>query len=216
MPKTITAILVALLLAPCLGGCNKPVAQNSANENQSAKPSDNDSAVPQIDIATQPKTLPENDATAKEVCQRFLGLLAQGERSLAEQLLTKKALKTTVDAGLELEAMGGEGSSVEVDDAIYATSRAKVAQVSCTVTEKDGEAQTLSWMMRRGASGWRIAGLIVDPGESQEFLSLENRSDVAAIMNAKGGSAPVAEKAKSEVDTSESDLIRQVSGTDDE
>lgn len=216
MPKTTTAILVALLLAPCFGGCNKPVAQNSADKNASAKPAEDDSAAPKIDIATQPKTLPAKDATAREVCQRFLGLLAQGERSLAEQLLTQKALKTTVDAGLELEAMGGDGSSVEVDDAMYATNRAKVAQVSCTVTEKDGKSQTLSWMMRRSESGWRIAGLIVNAGESQEFLSLENRSDVAAIMSAKGGAAPETDKSNSIADTNGAGQIRQVSATDDE
>ena len=214
MPKSITAILLALVLAPCFGGCNQPVAQKSADEKSNVdKPTQ---SVPQIDIATQPKTLPASDATAKEVCQRFVGLLAQDERSLAEQLLTRTALKVTVDAGLELEAMGGEESTIEVGDAIYATSRALVAQVPCIVTEKDGKVQTLYWMMRRAESGWRIAGLIVNPGESQELLSLENRSDVAAIMTAKGGPAPEADKVEPKAVTTESDQIRQVSGTDDE
>ena len=211
-----TAILIAFMLAPLLGGCNQPVAQNTSNDNSESVVDSNDgNSIPQVDIATQPNKLPENDATAKQVCERFLGLLAQGERSLAEQLLTRQALKVTIDAGLELEAMGGPDSTVNVGDAMYATSRAKVAQVPCTVTEKDGEKQSLLWMMRRGESGWRISGLIVDTGKSQELLSLENRADVAAIMGAKGGSAEPSAVISS-TDKSELAEIRQVSATDDE
>jgi len=210
MPKQLTAILIVLLLAPFLGGCNNQVSQAPAENDPAAETGQNNSAAPQVDIATQPNTLPEKDASAKEVCQRFLGLLAQGERVLAEQLLTQKALKVTVNAGLELEALGGDGSSIEVGDALYATSRAKVAQVPCSVKEKNGDKQSLLWMMRRSESGWGIAGLIVNAGESQELLSLENRSDVAAIMGAKS-SAPTPNKVNPTSSTSESAEIGQVS-----
>lgn len=202
MPKHLTAILTALLLAPVFGGCNQQVADVPAEENPTAETAQSNPGAPQVDVATQPNTLPEKDATAKEVCQRFLGLLARGEHNLAEQLLTRRALKVTVNAGLELEALGGDGTSVELGDALYATNRAQVAQVPCSVTESNGDSQSLTWMMRRSESGWRIAGLIVNSGESQELLSFENKSDVAAIMGAKAGSAEPE--------------IRQVSATDDE
>jgi len=212
-----TAITIAFLIAPLLVGCNQPVAENPPNDNSEGvvDSSAGDASAPQVDIATQPNTLPEKDATAKQVCERFLGLLAQGERSLAEQLLTRRALKVTIDAGLELEAVGGPESTVEIEDAMYATSRGKVAQVPCTVTEKDGKKQSLLWMMRRSDSGWRIAGLIVDTGKSQEFLSLENKADVAAIMGAKGVS-PEPSKVIPATDASEAAVIRQVSATDEE
>lgn len=218
MPKQLTAILIVLLLAPCFGGCNNQVSQAPADKDSAAKTGQSNSAAPQIDIATQPNTLPDKDASAKEVCQRFLGLLAQDERVLAEQLLTQRALKVTVNAGLELEAMGGDGSSIEVGDAIYATSRAQVAQVPCSVKEKDGDKQSLVWMMRRNESGWRIAGLIVNSGKSQELLSFENKADVAAIMGAKGGKGGSAADAKVNptAGVSENAEIRQVSATDDE
>jgi len=216
MPKHISAILITLLLAPLFAGCNEKVAKAPGDDSPtSAEAATHQSQAPQVDVATQPNTLPENDATAKQVCQRFLGLLAQNERSLAGQLLTRQALKVTVDAGLELEAMGSDGSSVEVGDAVYATSRAKVAQVPCTVTEKNGQKQSLLWMMRRSESGWRIAGLIVNSGKSQELLSLENRADVAAIMGAQGGSAKSATVAESNTGSQQA-KIRQVSATDDE
>ena len=202
MPKHFTAILIALLLLPFFGGCNQKVADLPTEENPTTKTAQINSVAPQVDVATQPNTLPEKEATAKEVCERFLDLLAKGEHNLAGQLLTSRAMKVTVNAGLELEALGGEGSSVKLGDALYATNRAQVAQVPCSVTESNGESQSLMWMMRRSESGWRIAGLIVNQDKSQELLSFENRSDVAAIMGAKGGSADAE--------------IRQVSATDDE
>ena len=104
MPKQkfkLTAVLTAVFLTPLLSACTKPVAKEDAAKSTEAKvASSAGSAVPQVDVATQPNTLPEKDASAKEVCERFLGLLAQGERSLAEQLLTQRALKLTVAVAL--------------------------------------------------------------------------------------------------------------------
>lgn len=200
LSTTFTTIMLACLLS----GCSAPVAQNDGlSEANTETASNTDSGAPETDIATQPNTLPEKDATAKQVCQRFLGLLAQGERSFAEQLLTRRALKVAVEGGLELEPVGDSDSSVEVEDAVYATSRAKVAHVACKVTAKDGSQNTMSWLMRRGDSGWRVAGLIVGSGKSMEFLSLENPADVASIVGSKGGN-------------SAADEVRLVSGTDDE
>lgn len=204
-PFATTIALIAFLLIPVFSGCTQPVAENSTDDAQEslAQSDASSSKVPKKDIATQPNGLPDKDATATEVCECFLGLLAQNERTFAEQLLTRKALKVTVEVGLELEAMGGPEASLKVEEAIYATSRAKVAQVPCTVTEKDGSTQTLTWMMRRGESGWRIAGLILDGDKSPELLSLENKADVASIMGSESAS-------------SEASIVRQVSATDDE
>jgi hypothetical protein len=199
-PFATTIALIAILLAPAFSGCAQPVADSSDGETQdSLAQTDAGSSAPQKDVATQPNTLPEKDASAAEVCKCFLSLLAQDERTLAEQLLTRRAFKVTVDAGLELEPMGGKNASLKVGEAVYATSRAEVAQVPCTVTEKNGKQQTLTWMMRRGDSGWRIAGLILNSGKSPEFLSLENKADVAAMMG-----------------PAESGTVRQVSATSDE
>ena len=97
MSNRTTAILVCFLLVPLLGGCKQQVSQNSSNENPEGvvDSGKGDAGVPRVDIATQPNTLPEKDATARQVCERFLGLLAQGERSLAEQLLTRRAVSYT-------------------------------------------------------------------------------------------------------------------------
>ena len=203
-PYAMTIAWTALLLASVFSGCAQPVADSSDSDTQDSLAQTDSSAVPQKDVATQPNTLPEKDASASEVCQCFLGLLAQDERTLAEQLLTRRALKVTVEAGLELEPMGGKDASLKVGEAIYATSKAEVAQVSCTVTEKNGKQQTLTWMMRRGDSGWRVAGLILNSEKSPEFLSLENKADVAAIMGSSGST------------TSSTGSVRQVSATSDE
>lgn len=208
MPERIFTNLMALSLATLFAGLmvgcgNKPVADKTDDAPQADSIQSSESLPPKPDLATLPTTLPESDATASEVCERFVSLLQQGERTLAEQLLTRKALKTTVDVGLELQTMGGVDSQATVATASYATSRAKVAQVPCTILEKDGSKQELTWMMRRGESGWRIAGLIVQTQKAPEFLSLENKADVSAIMRANQG----------EVVTTD---VRQVSATDDE
>ncbi len=209
MSKRILAILLALLMAPFFSGCYKPVADNSQSDD-SAKTEADSLSVPQKDVATQPNTLPEKDSTASEVCERFQSLLAHGERTLAEQLLTQRAFKVTVEAGLELEAMGGPEASVDVGKAIYATSQAKVAQVPCTIVEKDGASQTLTWMMRRGESGWRIAGLVLESDKSPELLSLENKADVLQMIGSENETQTAA------VDPVTEGEVRLVSGTDDE
>lgn len=205
----LATVLTAVFLITLSGGCTKPVAKTDTDSSETELASKGDSkTTPEVNIATQPNTLPEKDASAKQVCERFLELLAQGERSLAEQLLTPRALKTTVAAGLELEAMGDSESTLEVGDAMYATTRAKVAQVPCTSTSKDGTSQSIQWLMRRGDSGWRIAGLIVDSGSTQELLSLESVADVASIVGSETGG--------SGMEQSDSGSIRLVSGTDED
>ena len=143
---------------------------------------------------------------AKEVCQCFTRLLKNGERTLAEQLLTPRAVAAVVDAGLELEPMGSSDSKVTIGDALYATNRAKVAQVPCTIREKDGTEQELTWMMRKSDNGWRVAGLVVYEGSKPEFLSLENRADVRSIMGT----------VDSEISDPKAADVRLVSATDDE
>lgn len=181
MPRIISAIVCAILLAPFFAGCDKqPVSKADAGSDAKATDMASSNAPP-ADAATQPNALPTKEADAREVCVSFSKLLKKGERTLAEQLLTRRALSVVVDAGLELEPMGTPSAKVQIGKAMYATSRALVAQVPCDIIEKDGSTQKMTWMMRRGEAGWRIAGLIVESGKGPEFLSLENRADVASI-----------------------------------
>jgi hypothetical protein len=180
MPRIISVIVCAILLAPLFAGCNKQ-SVSKANAGSNAKTEIVASDVPAADAATQPNALPTKDASAKQVCESFSRLLKNGERTLAEQLLTRRALSVAIDAGLELEPMGSQGAKVQIGEAMYATDRAQVAQVPCDVIERDGSKQKITWLMRRGDEGWRVAGLIVESDKGPEFLSLENKADVASI-----------------------------------
>ena len=202
MLKLESVVLIALFAATIFVGCSQDAEKKDGAESADSTAA-TQSTKPEADLATQTPELPQSDATAKKVCESFLNLLAHDERLLAEQLLTRTALKVTGSAGLELESLGGPDSKVVVQDAMYATSAAKVAQVPCTVTEKGGARQSFLWLLRREQSGWRISGLIVDMGKSQELLSFENKSDVASILASRGGS------------TGSGD-VRLVSATDDE
>jgi len=194
--QTQLAVLTALIAATLFCGCTDSTAVSDSN-----KAPQQNAATPEVDVATQPLKLPEKDASAKVVCERFLNLLAAQERSLAEQLLTRKAFKVTVDAGLELEAIGGAGTSLKVGQARYATNRAKVAQVPCIVTGAKGAKRQIQWLMRHEESGWRVSGLIVESAKTSELLSFESKADVAAVVKSRGESA---------------DSVRLVSATDDE
>ena len=196
------ASLLLLMSSVLWLGCGESVKQVGVEQSSDSESETAVADTPPVDLATQPATLPEKDASAKEVCESFLGLLAQGERSLAEKLLTPQAFRTTVAAGLELQAMGDPGTTLNVGEAAYATSRAIVAQVPCTVKAADGPERKIEWLMRHTQSGWRIAGLIMQSGESSELLSLENKADVESIVKSRGGES--------------SDTVRLVSATDEE
>lgn len=164
-------------------GCSKPAPEKPSQDQTDGETTATANVAPQKD-----NQLPPADATAAQVCQRFMMLLQQGERTLAEELLTRQALATTGKLDLELEAMGGSNAKVSVGEAMYATDRAKLAQVPCTIRETGSSDQEITWLMRRLNSGWRISGLIVSSPRGPELLSLENHRDVATI---KGQTEPV-------------------------
>ena len=86
--------LSLLLVSVSLLGCGESTNQHAGAEQQGdADSAAAATAAPPVDLATRPVRLPSKDASAKEVCESFLGLLAQGERSLAEKLLTQRAFR---------------------------------------------------------------------------------------------------------------------------
>lgn len=183
----------------CSVGCggssvaDKSDATTSTNDSQkTAAISTETNSVPptKSTSSTSPATLtsaaPKGDATAEEVCHRFMNLIRSGNRIAAENLLTKTALRITTQAGLQLEPMGGPTAVYEVCDVRYATTKQKLAQVECSITDKvDGEdyEMNVTWLVRKQNTGWRISGVMLelDSGQIPDLLSFENIDDVSKI-----------------------------------
>ena len=133
----------------------------------------------------------DTDSTPDGVCRKFMKLLQSGNRISAENLLTRTALTVTTGAGLQLEPMGGPNSIFKVNDVLYATNKKKLAQVECTILDKDdGESyeMDMAWLVRKHTSGWRISGVMLEleTGKTKDLLSFENVRDVNKIKALAG------------------------------
>ena len=163
----------------------------------SKKPAENKIAVTETQAPeSRELTAAREETDPAEVCRRFLLLTQAGEKNKAERLLTKAALRTTLAAGLELEPMGGPECTFHVQQASFATTQSKVAQVSCEVVDPGSEPAKVTWMLRKQDVRWRISGLIVesDSGD-RDLLSFENPRDVARLAGGNETSEPPARQA---------------------
>lgn len=167
----------------------------SAESKSEADSKTNSVAAAKATDATSPaagaSNLPSPDATAQEVCQRFMNLMRTGNRIAAENLLTKSALNVTTRAGLQLEPMGGPTAEYNVGEVRYATTKQKLAQVDCTIVDNvDGEKyeMNVTWLVRKQKLGWRISGVMLEleSGQVPDLLSFENIHDVTKIKNMAG------------------------------
>ena len=203
VPMGSTLAAFSLLLLAIAVGCNEsPVAEKTPTPTESSASSSPSSDVPEVDPMTQELTA---NSTAKDVCERFMLLLQSGKRFEAETLLSRRANQTITEVGLELE-LGGGNSKITVSDASYATSLAKVAQVTSHIGTGD-DAQEFTWMLRKTKPGWRITGLVIEGKSGPDLHSFESRLDVTSIQKSMGGPA---------AQTNPGSTIRQVSATDQE
>ncbi len=209
----ITILSCALLF---FTGCGKekpevkPDADASAAQNSTMNATTSVVAAKSTDSkspAAAGNQLPGPNSTPEEVCERFMKLLQSGNRIGAENLFTKTALTVTGQAGLKLEPMGGPTSTYRIGEARYATTRRKLAQVDCFITDKDEngkiEEMEVTWQLHRLNEGFRISGVMLQLGEgdTKDLLSLENTFDVSKLQSLAGADVldePESRQAKSE------------------
>lgn len=177
-------------------GDNRPLANEGSRPSMSAR-SGNESATKSVSPQTQ-SVLPDlqatetspaafNDADPRAVCRRFLELLQSNNRIAAENLLTQTALQVTGKAGLVLEPLSGPNSQYDIGAPQYATIKNEIAYVDCQISDLDDKTVSsfsVSWIVKKQNSGWRIAGLVMDmEGDQprQKMFSFENPQDVAEI-----------------------------------
>ena len=158
----------------------------------------------EVSPARQETKPPAVDTSPEDVCRLFMKYLNSGDRIKAEHLLTSVAFDTTAKAGLYLQPMGSHDAKVVISPAFYVTNKQQLAHVECSITEiENGEPvkDELTWMVRKGKSGWRIFGMLLTlDGGKQDFLSLENAQDVDVILQMSGQNvSEVSEKTNAKV-----------------
>ena len=196
-----TFALLSISLVLVLAGCDRndiadatSGSDSRAESAEEQKPSTETASVsPDLANRKSPADMSEEslDDTPEDVCQNFMNFLRDGKRIDAENLLTRTALTVTGRAGLQLEPMGGPTATYTVNDVRFATNKAKLAQVECSIVETiDGETYEMdvTWLARKQSNGWRISGVMLEleSGNVKDLLSFENMQDVTKIKNIAG------------------------------
>ncbi len=189
----------ALLIFPLLGCSGSDVADTTPTPVGQSSSEDKSTSTETVsvspDLANRKSPAETNkaslDTTPEDVCQNFMHFLRDGKRIEAENLLTRTALTVTTQAGLQLEPMGGPAANYSVNEVRFATNKAKLAQVECSIVETvDGETYEMDvvWLTRKQPNGWRISGVMLELENSsvKDLLSFENMQDVTKIKNIAG------------------------------
>lgn len=181
-------VFVSLVL---LGGCSgEKIGQADIDPSllESKEPQTTTAQIVPASTSTthSPAKVGENqidDLDPRMVCQRFMELLQSGNRTGAENYLTKKALALTGKAGLALEPIGGPGAPFELSEPVFNDLKNEVAYIECRILQDDTPEGTtqLTWILKKQAVSWRISGLMMPAekgGSLSRMVSLENSNDV--------------------------------------
>ena len=147
------------------------------------------------DVAGSSRSLPPASATPESVVRIFLQAARSGDETTATQLLTRKARQQTEKEGLALEPPGTPTMRFTIGDAEIPSDDPQAAYVGSTWTESQGtsgESFAVTWILRRQADGWRIAGMATQtaPTEQPMWLNFEDPEHVRRIKQEIGGEPP--------------------------
>jgi hypothetical protein len=136
--------------------------------------------------------LPPASATPESVVRLFLQAARSGDEATATQLLTRKARQETEKEGLALEPPGTPTMKFTIGDAEIPSDDPQAAYVGSTWTEMESqnrESFAVTWILRRQADGWRIAGMATQttPTEQPLWLNFEDPEHVQRIKREIGG-----------------------------
>jgi hypothetical protein len=145
-------VFLASVLASggCSGGANPPAEASAAEAPGRALPG--------------PET----------VVRQFLEAVRAGDDLAADQLLTAAARAESEKSGLSVAPPGSPTAKFEVGDVEYLKEQggAHVASQWTDVVEDEPRTDTIVWILRKEAEGWRIAGMATKVFEDQPPLIL--------------------------------------------
>jgi hypothetical protein len=146
------------------------------------------------------------------VVKQFLEAVKAADHLAADQLLTPAARAESEKSGMSVAPPGSATASFEVGDVEYLKEAGGGAHVASKWSDEvDGEnrTDTIVWILRKEAEGWRIAGMATKVFEDEPplILNFENHEEMqlkqsmveaelerrsgAAIEEAKAAAPPV-------------------------
>jgi hypothetical protein len=166
------------VLAIVVAGCGKSdVASQQAAPEQPAE-RDQVPAVASVD----PNTVAATD-TPEKATHEFLNALRTGDDRKAMELLSQVAREKTAALNRGLTPAASDTAKFTVGKAKYIDDSG--AQVPSVWTDVDDDGQTspdnpMTWVLRREAGGWRVAGVAAEifPGEPPLCLNFEDPDDM--------------------------------------
>lgn len=168
-----TALIVGLA---ALSGCFKSAGERSTAETTA----EGDAAVATMfpGCLNPPKSL---DGPEGAVCQ-FLEAIRTGDDQKTEAMFVSQARQKIKDLQIPVTPRGSDTARFEVGEVQNLGEDG--ARVACRWTDldRDGEKRTdeMTWMLRKEAEGWRIAGMaaVVFEGEPPLLLNFEDPQEV--------------------------------------
>ena len=131
-------------------------------------------AAPQRAFASSPDAVVAN----------FLTALRDGDDSIAESLLTQKALEETSKRQLQVQPPGTPSARFQIGKVSYVTADKRGAHVSSVWSEQGTAGSEMSyeivWALRQQQDGWKIAGMATQVTQNGPpvFLNFEDPDDM--------------------------------------
>ena len=156
-----TRMLLSVFLVAAIAGCGGSGDSTPA-----------DSAGEGSDQAASAKTAKPDLAVAL-----FLEAVRVGNDQKAAEMFTPLARQKVAELNIQVAPQGSDTASFSVGEVEYLAEDGARVAATWTDLDEDGKPRTdeMTWMVRRGSEGWRVAGMatIVFPGEPSLLLDFE-------------------------------------------
>lgn len=158
-------------LLTALVGCAGSESPSPATQDPSAGTG---TATEQPAAATTPDT-----STPERAVAAFLDAVRRGDDQVASSMFTPLAREKTAEMDIQVAPRGSDTAKFDVGEVQYLDEAQSGARVNSAWTDLDPEGKPrtddIVWMLRRGADGWRVAGMaaVVFDGEPPLLLDFE-------------------------------------------
>jgi len=131
-------------------------------------------------------TAPETSTPANAV-RTFLGAVQSGDDQLAADMLTDVARRKTKERDLEVAPPGSDTAEFTIGQVEMVGESG--AHVTCEWSDLNADgsrtSESILWVLRQEADGWRIAGMAptIFPGEPPLLLDFENPDEMVRKLN---------------------------------
>jgi len=126
-------------------------------------------------------------ATPADAVQTFLGAVQSGDDQLAAHMLTDVARQKTKERDLEVAPPGSDTAKFTIGELEMIGESG--AHVTCEWSDLNADgsrtSESILWVLRQEADGWRIAGMAptIFPGEPPLLLDFENPDEMIRKLN---------------------------------